>query len=99
MGGVASPKATKECAIAFSSTDFREEMKSVTVPTSIIHGKLDQTVPIATTSDESTKLIPYNKYIIYDYAAHGLWFTHKEKLNSDLLEFLQSQNLLPVIHY
>ncbi len=90
LGGVASPKATKECAIAFSSTDFREEMKSVTVPTLIIHGKLDQTVPILTTSDESTKLIPTNKYIIYEDAAHGLWFTHKERLNDDLLQFLKS---------
>jgi pimeloyl-ACP methyl ester carboxylesterase len=90
LAGVASPKATKECLIAFSSTDFREEMSSITVPTLIIHGKLDKTVPILATSEESAKVIPDNKYIVYEDAAHGLWFTHKEKLNKDLLEFLKA---------
>ncbi|SHM26759.1 Pimeloyl-ACP methyl ester carboxylesterase [Flavobacterium xanthum] len=86
----ASPRATLECAKSFSSTDFREEMTSVNVPTLIIHGDEDKTVPIEISSEVATKLIPDNKFIIYEGAPHGLFYIEKDKLNSDLIEFLNS---------
>ncbi|MBG6061287.1 pimeloyl-ACP methyl ester carboxylesterase [Flavobacterium sp. CG_9.1] len=86
----ASPRATLECAKSFSSTDFRGEMASVNVPTLIIHGDEDKTVPIEITSEIATKLIPDNKFIIYEGAPHGLFYIEKDKLNSDLIEFLNS---------
>ena len=86
----ASPRATLECAKSFSSTDFREEMASVNVPTLIIHGDEDKTVPIEISSEVATKLIPDNKFIIYEGAPHGLFYIEKDKLNSDLIEFLNS---------
>ena len=86
----ASPRATLECAKSFSSTDFRGEMASVNVPTLIIHGDEDKTVPIEITSEIATKLIPDNKFIVYEGAPHGLFYIEKDKLNSDLIEFLNS---------
>lgn len=86
----ASPRATLECAKSFSSTDFRGEMASVNVPTLIIHGDEDKTVPIEISSEVATKLIPDNKFIIYEGAPHGLFYIEKDKLNSDLIEFLNS---------
>ncbi|MBE8713788.1 alpha/beta fold hydrolase [Sphingobacterium hungaricum] len=86
----ASPRATLEAAKAWMHTDFRVECKNVTVPTLIVHGKADQTVPIATSADQAAKLIPNNTYIIYDDAPHGLNVSHAEKLNADLLEFFRS---------
>ena len=86
----ASPRATLECAKSFSSTDFREEMAFVNVPTLIIHGDEDKTVPIEISSEVATKLIPDNKFIIYEGAPHGLFYIEKDKLNSDLIEFLNS---------
>ncbi|WP_035673779.1 alpha/beta fold hydrolase [Flavobacterium sp. 83] len=88
---LASPRATIECAKSFSSTDFRSEMASVNVPTLIIHGDEDKTVPIEITSEIATKLIPDNKFIIYEGAPHGLFYIEKDKLNKDLLEFLNSE--------
>jgi len=85
---VASPRATAECAKAFATTDFRNEMASVNVPTLIIHGSEDKTVPITPTGKESTKLIPDNTMLIYQGAPHGLFYTEKEKLNKDLITFL-----------
>ena len=84
----ASPRATIQCARAFGTTDFRDEMLSINVPTSIIHGDLDKTVQIELTSMQSAKLIPKNTFKIYEDAPHGLFYTEKEKLNKDLKTFL-----------
>ena len=86
----ASPRATLECAKSFSSTDFRSEMASVNVPTLIIHGDEDKTVPMEITSEIAAKLIPDNKFIVYEGAPHGLFYIEKDKLNKDLIEFLNS---------
>ena len=86
----ASPRATLECAKSFSTTDFRSEMASVNVPTLIIHGDKDETVPIGITSEIAAKLIPDNKFIVYEGAPHGLFYTEKDKLNQDLIAFLNS---------
>jgi len=87
---LASPRATIECARAFASTDFRNEMHSINVPTLIIHGAEDKTVALALTSKESAKLIPNNTLLIYEGAPHGLFYTEREKLNTDLITFLTS---------
>jgi len=85
---VASPRATQECAKAFATSDFREEMHTINVPTLIIHGDEDKTVPITPTGKESTKLIPDNVMLIYQGAPHGLFYTERKKLNKDLITFL-----------
>ncbi len=84
----ASPIATIECAKSFSSTDFRADVATINVPTLIIHGDADKTVPIAPTGNKSANQIPGAKYIIYEGEPHGLWFTAKERLNQDLIDFI-----------
>ncbi len=84
----ASPIATLECAKAFSSTDFRNDAVKINVPTLIIHGDKDKTVPIKATAEESAKLIEGSVLKVYEDAPHGLWFTDKEKLNQDLIDFI-----------
>ena len=86
----ASPRATEECAKAFTITDFRNEMHTVNVPTLIIHGDEDNTVPIELTAKKSAKLIPNNTLLIYEGAPHGLFYTNKEKLNADIIEFISN---------
>jgi non-heme chloroperoxidase len=88
LASVASPKATKECMIAFGSTDLREDTKKIDVPTLIIHGNSDKTVPIEISSNKASKLIENNQYLVYDGAPHGLFYTHRERLNNDLIEFI-----------
>ncbi len=84
----ASPIATIECAKSFATTDFRKDVPTIDVPTLIIHGDKDKTVPIEATGDQSAKLIKGASYKIYEGAPHGLWFTEKDKLNRDLLAFI-----------
>lgn len=92
LGSFASRRATLECAKSFSTTDFTREMASVNVPTLIIHGDEDKTVPIEITSEIATKLIPDNIFIVYDGAPHGLFYIERERLNKDLIKFLNSEN-------
>ena len=65
-------------------------MDFIKVPTLIIHGDDDKIVPIDLTSRKAAKSIANNTYIEYAGAPHGLFYTDKEKLNEDLLEFLNS---------
>lgn len=83
-----SPIATAECAKSFAFTDFRNDVVNINVPTLIIHGDDDKTVPIEAAGQQSAKLIPNAIFKIYEGAPHGLWYTEKEKLNKDLLEFI-----------
>lgn len=83
-----SMKATLDCLWSFAETDFRNEMQYVNVPTLIIHGNSDKTVPIEPTSKKAAEAIHGAQYLIYEGAPHGLYYTDKDRLNSDLLEFI-----------
>ncbi len=87
MGG---HKNTYDSIKAFSETDFTEDLKKFDVPTLIIHGDDDQVVPIDAAGRASAKLIPHARLIEYPGAPHGLTDTHKDRVNADLLAFLQS---------
>lgn len=79
-----------DCIKAFSETDFTNDLKKFDVPTLIIHGDDDQIVPIATTSMLAVKLIKNATMKIYAGGSHGLAETHKNQLNSDLLDFIKA---------
>jgi non-heme chloroperoxidase len=87
MGG---HKNTYDSIKAFSETDFTEDLKKFDIPTLIIHGDDDQVVPIDAAGRASAKLIPQARLIEYPGAPHGLTDTHKDRVNADLLAFLQS---------
>lgn len=81
---------TLACAKAFSTTDFRGDLKAFTVPTLIIHGDADKTVPIGVSSRKTVKEIPHAKMIEYLDAPHGLFASNKNQLITDVLAFLHS---------
>ena len=58
------------------------------MPTLIIHGTSDKTVPIDATGREAAKAIPNAQLIEYDGSAHGLLATDKQRVIDDLLGFL-----------
>ncbi|MHC0440927.1 alpha/beta fold hydrolase [Flavobacterium sp. 3-210] len=87
---VASPRATLQCAESLNTTDFRDELNTIKVPTLIIHGTDDKNVPIEISSEKTAKAIENNTFITYEGAPHGLFYTEKDRLNKDLLEFLNS---------
>ena len=81
-------KGTIDCLTAFSSTDFRPDLAAFTMPTLIIHGTDDKTVPIDITARAAAKAIPHAQLIEYDGAAHGLLASHKDSVTADLIAFL-----------
>lgn len=86
----ASLRATLECAKSFSSTDLRPDLKSFTVPTLILHGTADKTVPIDASARAAAKGITGSTLIEYDGAPHGLLASHKAQLIGDVMKFLKS---------
>lgn len=90
MAMQASLRATMECAKAFASTDFRSDMEAFRVPTLIIHGDADQTVPIAASARAAHAGIARSTLIEYEGAPHGLFATDKHRLCKDLIAFLRT---------
>ena len=86
----ASLKATLACAEAFATTDFRPDLAAFDVPTLVIHGTADKTVPIEASGRPAAAGIKNSILQEYDGAPHGLFATHKEQFTNDLLDFLQS---------
>ena len=89
QGMQAGHKNTYDSIAAFSATDFREDLEKFDIPTLVIHGDDDQIVPLDASGKASAKLIKGAQLIVYPGAPHGLTDTHKDRVNQDLLTFLQ----------
>jgi non-heme chloroperoxidase len=83
-------KNAYECIKAFGQTDFTEDLEKFDVPTLVLHGEDDQIVPIKDSAKKSARLIEGAREIYYPGAPHGLTITHQDKVNVDLLTFLES---------
>lgn len=90
QGLMAGHKNVLDCIKAFSETDFSADLAKFDVPTLIIHGDDDQIVPIKVSGLRSVKMVNNACLKIYAGAPHGLTDTHKDQLNSDLLDFIRS---------
>jgi pimeloyl-ACP methyl ester carboxylesterase len=91
LASVATNSSTVQCVDSFSQTDFREDITKISVPTLIIHGDSDKIVPIGASSHRTASMIRDAHYIVYEGAPHGLFYTHRERLNHDLLAFITSE--------
>ncbi|MCQ8781912.1 alpha/beta fold hydrolase [Mangrovibrevibacter kandeliae] len=85
---MASPLATMRCVDAFGKTDFRPDLAAFTMPTLIIHGTADNTVPIDVAGRAAAKGIAQAQLIEYEGEPHGLFATAPERLNRDLIGFI-----------
>jgi non-heme chloroperoxidase len=93
VGGMllqSSLKALIDLNVQVTETDFRDELRHVSVPTFIIHGDHDLSAPLGLTGQKTAQLIPGSRLTVYEGAPHGLMFTHIERLNADLLTFVTS---------
>lgn len=91
IAAFANPIATIKCAESWANTDFRPELKNITVKTLIVHGDSDNIVPIDTAGKQAARGIINNDFMIIDGAPHGLNVTHAEELNGIIRRFLTSQ--------
>jgi non-heme chloroperoxidase len=86
----AGTRSAYGCVKAFSETDFSEDLKKRDIPTLVLHGEDDQIVPVNDSAHKSAKLLTNVKEIYYPGAPHGMTATHQDKVNADLLAFIQS---------
>ena len=87
MGGV---KAQYDCIEAFSETDFTEDLRAIEVPTLVMHGEDDQIVPFADSAPLSARLLRKPSTRFYPGLPHGMPTTHADRVNADLLAFIES---------
>ena len=91
QAAMAGLRPTLAAAQAFATTDFRPDLKSFDgVPTLVIHGTSDKTVPIDATGRVVAEQVPGARLIEYDGSAHGVFASDKERLIADVCEFLEA---------
>jgi non-heme chloroperoxidase len=86
MGGI---KAHYDGIVAFSQTDFTEDLKKITVPTLVMHSEDDQIVPYVAAGPLSAKLVKGAIFKTYKNFPHGMPTTEAETINADLLAFIK----------
>jgi non-heme chloroperoxidase len=83
-------KAHYDGIVAFSQTDFTEDLKKITVPVLVMHGDDDQIVPYEDSAPLSAKLLKKGILKTYVGFAHGMPTTEAATINADLLAFIQA---------
>jgi non-heme chloroperoxidase len=89
QGMMGSAKAHYDGIKAFSETDFSEDLKTINVPTLVMHGDDDQIVPIVASAPLSAKLLKNGTLKVYKKLPHGMCTTHADVVNPDLLAFIK----------
>jgi non-heme chloroperoxidase len=87
MGGA---KAHYDGIVAFSQTDFTEDLKRISIPVLVVHSEDDQIVPYAAAGPKAAELLKNAVLKTYEDLPHGLPTTHADMVNADLLEFFRS---------
>ncbi len=77
------------CNKALTTTDFRADLAKISLPAMVVHGDRDASAPLALTGKPTAELIPGCLFKVYQGAPHGLMYTHMERLNTDILQFIR----------
>jgi pimeloyl-ACP methyl ester carboxylesterase len=82
--------AALACMDSFGTTDFREDLMKVTVPTLVIHGDADAIVPFEGSGQRTHSTVPHSQLVKVSGAPHGLNVSHAQAFNAALLAFLRT---------
>ena len=93
QGMMGSAKAHYDGVVAFSQTDFTEDLKKFTVPTLVMHGDDDQIVPIGAAALMSAKIVKNATLKVYPGFPHGMPTTNADQINADMLAFFKTETL------
>ena len=88
VGATASGKASLDCVPTWG-TDFRKDLTKVDVPSLVIHGDADRITPLAATGARTHKAIKGARLLVVEGGPHGLTWTHADKVNPELVDFLK----------
>lgn len=73
-------------------TDFRDDLPKIDVPTLIIHGDSDRILPFESTAERLPELIKNSRLVVIEKGPHAIGWTHADKVNPALLDFLKEEN-------
>ncbi|GLZ49790.1 alpha/beta hydrolase [Actinomycetospora sp. NBRC 106375] len=90
QGMTGGTKAHYDGIVAFSQTDFTDDLKKISVPALVMHGDDDQIVPIDASARMSAQVLQNATLKIYEGFPHGMPTTEAPTINADLLEFIRS---------
>jgi len=85
-----SAHATREFFLTGFTTDLREDLRRIAVPTLIVHGDRDVQAPLVICGSRTAALAPHSTFHVYENAAHGLFVTHADRLNEDFWAFMRA---------
>jgi pimeloyl-ACP methyl ester carboxylesterase len=88
IAAFASPKGTLDCIAAFGRTDFRGDLRKITIPTLVIHGDSDGIVPFEVSGKRTHEAIKGSQLVVIKGGPHGFNATHADQFNKALIEFL-----------
>ena len=86
-----SLQALHDCHLVVEACDMAAELEAVDVPVLLIAGALDVSAPPDLTARRTSALVPDCRLIVYEDAAHGMFLTHVEQVNGELLEFIRAE--------
>ncbi|MFJ9904285.1 alpha/beta fold hydrolase [Streptomyces sp. NPDC101152] len=88
----AAPYAAVEMQRQVFNTDQRPDVAALTVPTLVLHGLADQSIPIEISSHHLVKLAPHPVLKEYWDAGHGLYLTNQKEVNVEILDFIRRRS-------
>ena len=86
-----SAQALYECNRVIQHADMRDEMRGIDIPVLLIAGTQDASAPFELTAQPSAQLLPNARLRVYEGAAHGMFLTHMQRVNGDLIEFIKGR--------
>ena len=89
QGMIGGAKAHYDGIVAFSQTDFTEDLKKIDIPVLVMHSEDDQIVPYVASGPLSAKLLKKGTLKTYKDYPHGMITTHADVINNDLLAFIK----------
>ena len=85
-----SARSTVQFFLTGFTADFRAQLRAIDVPVLVVHGDRDLQAPLELCGRRTARLVPRSTLRVYENAAHGLFVTHADRLNADLLEFARA---------
>lgn len=85
-----STRVLRDLFKLLNETNFHQELKTIRTPTLLLHGDIDKSAVLEFTGRPTHELIPGSKLIVYENAAHGLPYTHTDRMLADITEFASS---------
>ena len=85
-----SLQALHDCHVVVQESDLGAELEAIDLPVLLIAGARDVSAPLDLTARRTAALVPDCRLVVYEDAAHGMFLTHVEQVNGELLEFVRA---------